>query len=93
MLGQAGDTTRLRRSAARGQSEADVARGGTQGWFPLEDGAVLPWHPMLVPAGRWSGTTVAINHGEVNSCVWRKRFCEVRRNVVGLLINVACDYL
>ena len=65
MLGQAGDTTRLRRSAARGLGEADVARGGTQGWFPLEDGAVLPWHPMLVPAGRWSGTTVAVHHSVI----------------------------
>ena len=45
--------------------EANVARGGTQGWFPLEDGAVLPWYPMLVPAGRRSGTTVAVHHGVI----------------------------
>ena len=37
----------------------------TQDWFPLEDGAVLPWHPMLVPTGRWSGTTVTIHHGVI----------------------------
>ena len=45
--------------------EADVARGGTQGWFPLKDGAVLPWRLMLVPAGRWSSTTVAVHHGVI----------------------------